>query len=135
MSVLTEASIRPTWREFGDSSIDLAIDDASHQYLETAASFNVVFPRLRQHGIFVVEDWQWSTRPWHYESDYFRGKLGLSNLILQCMLVCAQRPDIIESVFVFPDMAIVTRGGAQDLKSFDIGKLATNRGTPVPLLL
>lgn len=40
----------------GDA-LDLVIDDASHRYDETVASFEVLFPRLRPGGWFVIEDW------------------------------------------------------------------------------
>jgi predicted O-methyltransferase YrrM len=43
--------------EFGDEPIDLVIDDASHLPDETRASFEVVFPRIRAGGLFVLEDW------------------------------------------------------------------------------
>jgi predicted O-methyltransferase YrrM len=43
--------------ELGDDPIDLVIDDASHVYAPTLASFEVLYPRLRQGGLFVVEDW------------------------------------------------------------------------------
>ncbi len=45
--------------EFGDEALDLVIDDASHLYAETLASFDVLFPRLRPGGRFVIEDWRW----------------------------------------------------------------------------
>jgi predicted O-methyltransferase YrrM len=37
--------------------LDLVIDDASHRYDETLASFEVLFPRLRPGGRFIIEDW------------------------------------------------------------------------------
>lgn len=43
--------------EFGDDPIDLVVDDASHLFEETVASFEVAFPRLRPGGEFVIEDW------------------------------------------------------------------------------
>jgi predicted O-methyltransferase YrrM len=43
--------------EFGDAPLDLVIDDASHRYDETVASFEVLFPRLRPGGVYVIEDW------------------------------------------------------------------------------
>jgi len=45
--------------EFGSAPLDLVIDDASHRLDETTASFNVLFPRLRPGGLFVIEDWSW----------------------------------------------------------------------------
>jgi predicted O-methyltransferase YrrM len=49
-------------REF-DGPIDLVIDDASHHYEPTRASFEVLFPLLRPGGLYIVEDWQWSYAP------------------------------------------------------------------------
>jgi predicted O-methyltransferase YrrM len=46
-------------REFG-GPIDLVIDDASHIYEPTRASFETLFPYLRPRGLYIVEDWQWS---------------------------------------------------------------------------
>lgn len=42
----------------GDDPIDLVIDDASHRYGPTVASFEVLFPRLRPGGLYVIEDWR-----------------------------------------------------------------------------
>jgi predicted O-methyltransferase YrrM len=43
--------------ELGAESIDLVIDDASHLYGPTLSSFELLFPRLRPGGLFIVEDW------------------------------------------------------------------------------
>jgi predicted O-methyltransferase YrrM len=43
--------------ELGNESIELAIDDASHIYEATLASFEVIFPRLKEGGLFIIEDW------------------------------------------------------------------------------
>ncbi len=42
--------------------IDLAIDDASHFYDQTKASFKVAFPKVRPGGLYIIEDWTWSFR-------------------------------------------------------------------------
>ena len=45
-------------QEFGRRRpIDLVIDDASHLWDKTLASFEVLYPRLRPGGRFVIEDW------------------------------------------------------------------------------
>jgi predicted O-methyltransferase YrrM len=44
--------------EFGQIPVDLVIDDASHLYQETRASFEIVFPRLRPGGAYIIEDWR-----------------------------------------------------------------------------
>jgi predicted O-methyltransferase YrrM len=43
--------------ELGDTLIDLVIDDASHRYGPTLATFDLLFPRLRPGGTYIVEDW------------------------------------------------------------------------------
>jgi predicted O-methyltransferase YrrM len=40
-----------------DERIDLVVDDASHVLGPTRTSFEVLFPRLRPGGLYVVEDW------------------------------------------------------------------------------
>lgn len=45
--------------EFGEEPLDLVMDDASHLLEPTRTSFEVLFPRLRPGGLFVLEDWNW----------------------------------------------------------------------------
>ena len=44
--------------EFGGRPLDLVIDDASHRYRESRASFEVLFPSLRPGGLYLLEDWR-----------------------------------------------------------------------------
>jgi hypothetical protein len=48
--------------EFGDDPLDLVVDDASHLLEPTTASFEVLFPRLREGGLFILEDWAWESQ-------------------------------------------------------------------------
>src|SRR4051794_37950731 len=48
--------------EFGDEHLDLVIDDASHRLEPTRTSFETVFPRLRDGGLYLIEDWNWQIR-------------------------------------------------------------------------
>lgn len=43
--------------EFGGEPLDLVVDDASHLYDPTVASFETLFPRLRPGGLYIIEDW------------------------------------------------------------------------------
>ncbi len=43
--------------EFGDELLDLVIDDASHVYAPTVCSFEILFPRVRPGGWYLIEDW------------------------------------------------------------------------------
>lgn len=42
---------------FADAPIDLVINDASHVYDLTLASFNCLFPHVAVGGRYVIEDW------------------------------------------------------------------------------
>jgi predicted O-methyltransferase YrrM len=46
--------------EFGSEPLDLVIDDASHLYEQTKASFETLFPLLRPGGLYIIEDWDWA---------------------------------------------------------------------------
>jgi len=48
--------------ELGHEPLDFVIDDASHRLEETRTAFEVVFPRLRPGGVYVIEDWNWQFR-------------------------------------------------------------------------
>ena len=48
--------------EFGDEKLDLVIDDASHHLDPTRTSFETLFPRLRDGGLYLIEDWNWQIR-------------------------------------------------------------------------
>jgi hypothetical protein len=122
--------------ELGGRKIDLVVDDASHFFDETRISFNCIFPRVAPNGVFMIEDWQWSTKPDIHKLDYFKGKPGLANLVALCMIVCGARPDIVSSVLVTPTAAIIRRGPA-DLseQAFDITDYAVVRGEQMPLVM
>jgi hypothetical protein len=46
--------------EFGQDPLDLVIDDASHLYGPSLATFETLFPALREGGLYVLEDWKTS---------------------------------------------------------------------------
>lgn len=52
-----EAVSRALDEAFGDEPIDLVFDDASHILGPTRSSFEMIFPRLRPGGLYILEDW------------------------------------------------------------------------------
>jgi hypothetical protein len=44
---------------FGSEPVDFVLDDASHQLELTRTSFEILFPRVRPGGLYVIEDWAW----------------------------------------------------------------------------
>lgn len=55
--------------EFGEEWLDLVVDDCSHLFAQTRASFNVLFPRVRPGGLYVIEDWGSA----HWPGDHWQG--------------------------------------------------------------
>jgi SAM-dependent methyltransferase len=106
-------------REFGDEPLDLVVDDCSHLYEATRASFNELFPRLRPGGVYTIEDWPWA----HEEpvAGMWAGEVPLTRLILELVLASPVVPDLISEVRVDADVVRVTRGDAStDPSGFDL---------------
>ena len=129
--------------EFGSEPLDLVVDDASHLLDETIASFNVLFPRLRPGGMFVIEDWsaqhlsdeiieQALATDRDAATEMMRrlsaGETGppggqpLSRLLLQLVLTAGYAEGIVaELTSVRKGWAVVIRGDAVlDSATFDI---------------
>lgn len=117
--------------------VDIVFDDASHQIEPTRRSFEVLFPRLRPGGIFVIEDWN-SDHIWrHSMSETFaqmsreerRSVLAeaaaepanrpaeaperpFSDLVIELVLLGALPTDVVRSVSVNGFEVRVERGAA-----------------------
>jgi len=126
---------------FGSDPIDLVIDDASHRFEATRATFETLFPRLRPGGVYVIEDWNWQLRLAYAlahpevadtrsdggdESlrDYFRDNVrpvSLEAFALQLVLVRACARDVIGDLFIDQHRVVVTRGDAPlDMHGFAV---------------
>jgi len=117
---------------FGDEPLDLVVDDASHLYEPTKASFNLLFPRLRPGGVYVIEDWGWA----HWDDAYYQSatnyyadeQTALSKLILELVMVSASRPTMISEVHLRPAIAHFVRGDAAISPGFDIASSYLSSG-------
>jgi predicted O-methyltransferase YrrM len=102
---------------FGDERLDLVIDDCSHMYEPTKVSLNVLLPRLRPGGVYVIEDWGWAhypgRRPENFErrTRAFSGeRTALSKLVLELVLVATSRPRLVADINIIGGAVFVTRG-------------------------
>lgn len=135
--------------DLGDKYLDVVIDDASHMLAETRASFEILFPRLRPGGVYVVEDWnlahtmrdairatlQDTSAPGHDEmvqrfresratADNAIPDAPLSRLAIELVLARAGLGDAVDSVAVDEYWLTVRRGsGRLDRDSFQLGDL------------
>jgi hypothetical protein len=124
-------------RHFPNRDIDLIVDDASHYYEETRATFNIAFPFLRAGGVYIIEDWgwaHWSGDDWQQDGGKWRDKIALSNLCLELVMLCASAPHLISGITLEPAMFIVRRGpgaSGDEEGTFDIGDHILARGKAI----
>lgn len=86
--------------------LDLVVDDASHLYGPTLASFEVLFPRLRPGGRYVIEDWNWGNWPQHWDLP----GAPLSRLVAELVEALGTNSGVVSSVEVVADIAVIERG-------------------------
>ncbi len=112
---------------FGDDSLDLVIDDASHILGPSLASFATFFPRLRPGGILVLEDWShahtWERALRDHPDQRYGAELlahterpredgDLSTLVLKLVLAAGYAPEVVADVDVRAGFTVVRRGEA-----------------------
>jgi predicted O-methyltransferase YrrM len=96
--------------EFPDG-IDLIVDDASHQYELSRATFHLCFPLLKPGGLYVIEDWSWSHKPPHQAPTHpWFEKPALTNLIMELVI---NMPDSqqMNRVTVHHNLVVVEKAG------------------------
>lgn len=122
--------------EFGDELLDLVADDCSHKYEQTKASLNVLFPRLRPGGLYLIEDWgsaHWPGERWQgRKNQYAKEANPLSKLILELVMVSASRPGLVKEITIDGSTAYVTRGDeVVSDPDFDISKSYQTSGRQI----
>ena len=121
---------------FGNEPLHLVLDDASHHYDHTLASFEILFPLLAPGGKYVIEDWGWAHWPSaHYDSGNWGG-VALSSLVMQLVMAVASNPKLFTKLDVSPSMVIVTKGIQTDSERMSLGravKVAPRKWQPLHL--
>jgi SAM-dependent methyltransferase len=116
--------------EFGATPVDVIIDDASHHYGHTRRTFEIAFPLLRPGGIYVIEDWGWAH--WSQSARFehvYRGQTALSMLMMELLMLCASRSDLVSEVRVFPALAFIKKSPqAKPIGEFALEQLYLKRG-------
>jgi hypothetical protein len=118
--------------ELGTEQLDLVIDDASHFLDETRDSFNILFPRLRNGGAYVIEDWPWAHGRIDQADDvklFWPEREPMTKLIFELILACPSTVDLIEEIVIDKNSATIWRGkGSIDGNDFDVRKCSLARG-------
>ena len=97
--------------EFGDEQVDLVVDDASHALGATQQTFDILFPRVKPGGVYLLEDWPTHRFPQITDP--------LAPLVFELVLACSESPDAVAAVEVNRNSAVVRRGeGALETGTF-----------------
>lgn len=113
------------------NGIDLVVDDASHLYEQSKATFAMLFPLVKVGGEYILEDWAWSHRKraqgpqatWH-------DKTSLTTLVFE-LTVLACTTSAVASVLVKNGLVSVRRGpGRLPPEAFDLAPYLRDRAFP-----
>ena len=115
-------------RENFPTGIDLVVDDASHLYEQTKATFEMLFPLVRKGGKYVIEDWAWSHAPGRQKpGSVWYDKPAMSNVILKLVMLAAHY-GVIDKIEVHKELVIITKGSGMLPKDpFDVTSLLRGR--------
>jgi hypothetical protein len=93
---------------------DLVIDDASHLYWLTRASFEALFPLLMPGGLYIIEDWAWDHWPDSRVPNYLRAAEDrLTRLAIELVEATGTSGQLILNIVVNPVFLVVERGPQQ----------------------
>ena len=116
-----------------DGALDLVVDDASHLLAPSTASFEMLFPRLRPGGLFLLEDWsaahlterslssaidkeldgKFAKQVTEFlAAEGYHPSAPMSVLICQLVVAAGRNPDWISDIRVTDGMCEVRRGAA-----------------------
>jgi hypothetical protein len=108
-------------REFECKTLDLVIDDASHLYSPSRATFEAIFPRLRSGGLYVLEDWKTNLLLPYHGGDDKPDHPPFHQLVHEILDLSMRFPGVIPTVKCFHNFVVVERGPATlDAGSFDV---------------
>lgn len=94
-----------------DGPIDLVIDDASHLYSPTLATFEAVFPLMSPGGIYIIEDWAWGHWPEFAGPDHaWARETPPTRLVVQLIEAAGTSSELIASIDVCRGFVAVERG-------------------------
>ena len=112
--------------------LDLIIDDASHQYLLSKATFNICFPMLRPGGVYLLEDWGWAhLQDYQSEEHPWSSSPALTNLVFELTMLAACRSDIVPRITISDASMLIWRGSAKLDRNFSIDNFIVSRGRKI----
>jgi hypothetical protein len=118
--------------DFG-GRLDLVMDDASHYYGPTKASFEYLFPRMPEGALYLIEDWAWSHWPEFQTPNHsWTWETPLTRLIFDLVEAIGTSTSLVKSLEVYQGFVIVERGSipAAEVKDFKFENYISRRNEP-----
>jgi hypothetical protein len=117
--------------DHGRESLDLVIDHAGHSYAAARATFEALFPRLRNDGRYVVDGWDrahYPGSPFQDRTAELAGWPAVTNLLVELMGVLGTGGDVVRAINVKHLQVEIVRGGALVDAPMTIEEHYLNRG-------
>ncbi len=96
--------------DFPQGAVDLIIDDASHLYAPSRATFEVLFPSLREGGLYVLEDWKTNLVFPNFGGGEAPDSPPLHQLVFELLDYSMRHTDVIPSVRCWHNFVLIERG-------------------------
>jgi hypothetical protein len=93
-----------------DGPPDLIIDDASHLYEPTLASFEALFPLMAPGGLYIIEDWAWGHWRDFVAPAEWVGKVPLTQLVIELIEATGSWMHVIADIAVYQGFVSIERG-------------------------
>jgi hypothetical protein len=105
---------------FGNIGLDVVIDDASHQYMLSRRSFEILYPWVRKGGIYCLEDWSWAhadSPTWQTEK-FWGSEPALTNLLFDITMLLGSKSDWFQQLVTQKQAAYVFSTGIAPRSGF-----------------
>jgi SAM-dependent methyltransferase len=122
-------------REFGDQPLDVVIDDASHLVEPTESAFNVLFPRLRPGGLYIIEDWAWAHVLF---GAHWPEQEPLTTFVFEAIATLPQPRGLIEDIHIDRHWAVIRRAERPvdtPGHEYDVRRICNDRGRDLVVYL
>ena len=100
----------------------------------TRESFEILFPRLRLGGAYVVEDWAWAHWPGMFQTDHRMDEPALTNLAFEWTMLLGSRFDLLEKVEIRSGTISAFKSASHPLPDFRLDDAYRLRGKKLPLI-
>lgn len=100
--------------------IDMVVDDASHLLHETRRSFEILFPKLRPGGLYIIEDYAWAQNEGfaYLAGDEFRNTPATIQIVLELSMLLTTQKNWVSKLSCDFNTITIERGSAEILEPF-----------------